>query len=85
MNDKMKHLCGGMAAAVVALPCYHSSNDLFVGLWAALFTALLVGAVKEWCDNSTPGNQWNWVELLMTVVGGVLVALFIVMLHFGKG
>lgn len=86
MNDKMKHLCAGMAAAAaVALPCYLSANDLFTGLWASIVTAALVGAVKEWCDNCTPGNQWNWVELAMTVVGGVFVALFIVLLHFGKG
>lgn len=73
------------AALAVALPCYLSCNDLFVGLWAAIVTAALVGATKEWCDNNTPGNAWNWVELLMTVIGGVLVALFIVLLHFGKG
>ena len=86
MNDKMKHMVAGMVAAfVVALPCYLSSNDLFVGLWASVVTALLVGAVKEWCDNNTPGNAWNWIELLMTVVGGVVVALVIVLLHFGKG
>lgn len=82
----MKHLCAGMAAALaVALPCYLSSNDLFVGLWASIVTAVLVGATKEWCDNNTEGNKWDWWDFAATCIGAVLVALFIVLLHYGKG
>lgn len=92
MNDKMKHLCAGMAAAFVGIPVYQLAYDattdthhLAAAIWATIVSGILIAVCKEWCDNNTEGNKWDWMDFLATCIGAVLVALFIVLLHFGKG
>ena len=85
MNDKKKHFIAGLlVAALVGLPCFLESLNLFAGLWASLVSGILIGVCKEWCDYSNSG-KWEWPELLCTIGGAVLVAVFIILLHFGKG
>jgi len=86
MKDKKYHVLAGLlVAAFVGLPCYLESLNLFAGLWASLTGGIIAGGVKEWCDMRTPGNKWDWLDFGCTVIGAVLVALFIVAMHYGKG
>ncbi len=85
MTDKKKHFIAGLAAAiVVALPVYLESVNLFAGLWSALTSGIIIGCCKEWLDYNASG-KWEWPELLCTIGGAAVVAVFIIMLHFGKG
>lgn len=86
MKDKKYHVLAGLlVAAFVGLPCYLESLNLFAGLWSALTSGIIAGGVKEYCDMRTEGNKWDWWDFLATCLGAVIVALFIVGLHFGKG
>lgn len=86
MTDKKKHFIAGLATAiVVAMPCYLESLNLFAGLWSALTSGIIAGGVKEYCDMRTEGNKWDWMDFGCTCLGAVIVALFILGLHFGKG
>lgn len=86
MTDKKYHvLAGVLVAAFVGLPCYLESLNLFTGLWSALTSGIIAGGVKEYCDMRTEGNKWDWKDFGFTCLGAVLVALFIILLHYGKG
>ena len=86
MKDKKYHvLAGVLAAAFVGLPCYLESINLFAGLWTALTSGILAGGVKEYCDMRTEGNKWDWLDFVATCIGAVIVAVFIILLHYGKG
>ena len=86
MKDKKYHVLAGiLVAAFVGLPCYLESLNLFAGLWSALTSGIIAGGVKEYCDMRTEGNKWDWLDFAATCIGAVLVALFIVAMHFGKG
>ena len=85
MADKKKHFIAGLVTAiVVALPVYLECVNLFAGLWAALTSGIIVGGVKEWCDY-VYAWKWDWRDFLATIGGAVLVAVFIVLMHFGRG
>jgi len=85
MNDKKKHFIAGLAVAiVVALPVYLESINLFAGLWSALVSGIIIGVCKEWCDYIYT-SKWDWKDFLATCIGVVVVAVFIVLMHFGKG
>jgi ABC-type transporter Mla maintaining outer membrane lipid asymmetry permease subunit MlaE len=86
MKDKKYHVLAGLlVAAFVGLPAYLESLNLFVGLWSALTSGIIAGGVKEYCDMRTEGNKWDWWDFGCTCIGAVIVAVFIIMLHFGKG
>ena len=86
MTDKKYHVLAGLlVAAFVGLPCYLESLNLFAGLWSALTSGIIAGGVKEYCDMRTDGNKWDWLDFAATCIGAVIVALFIVLLHYGKG
>lgn len=86
MKDKKYHvLAGALVAAFVGLPAYLESLNLFAGLWSALTSGIIAGGVKEYCDLRTDGNKWDWWDFGCTCIGAVIVALFIILLHFGKG
>ena len=84
-KDKIKHIiAGALAALVVALPVWLSSNDLFAGLWGCL-AGIIAGGVKEWCDNNTEGNEWSWSDFGYTCIGVAIAVVVILAFHFGKG
>lgn len=86
MKDKKYHVLAGLlVSAFVGLPCYLESLNLFAGLWAAIVSGIIAGGVKEYCDLRTEGNKWDWLDFAATCLGAVIVAVFIVGLHFGKG
>ena len=85
MKDKKYHVLAGLLIAVaVGLPAYLESVNLFAGLWASLTSGVIAGGVKEWCDNKY-NWEWDWRDFAATCLGAVIVALFIIGLHFGKG
>lgn len=85
MKDYLKHIiAGAIVAALVGLPAYLDSGNLFAGIWAAGVSGLIAGAIKEWCDN-TYNWEWSWKDLGFTAIGALLVVLFIIGLHFCKG
>ena len=86
MTDKKYHVLAGLlVAAFVGLPAYLESLNLFAGLWSALTSGIIAGGVKEYCDLRTEGNKWYWWDFAATCLGAVIVAVFIIMLHYGKG
>lgn len=86
MKDKKYHVLAGLLIAVaVGLPAYLESVNLFAGLWSAIVSGILLAGCKEYCDMRTEGNKWDWLDFGCTCIGAVLVALFIVAMHYGKG
>lgn len=86
MTDKKYHVLAGLLiAAAVGLPAYLESLNLFAGLWPALTSGIIAGGVKEYCDMRTEGNKFDLWDFAATCIGAVIVAVFIVGLHFGEG
>lgn len=86
MKDKKNHVLAGLlVAALVGLPCYLECLNLFAGLWSVLTSGIIAGGVKEYCDLRTEGNKWDWLDFAATCMGAVIVALYIILLHYGKG
>ena len=88
MTDKKYHILAGLLIAVaVGLPAYLNNVDLFAGLWSALAGAMVAACVKEYCDTGycLDPTRWDWKDIGFTLIGAVLVALFIVGLHYGRG
>lgn len=86
MNDKKLHIIAGLAIALaVALPAYLESLNLFAGLWSALTSGIIAASIKEYYDYKTEGNTWDWWDWGCTIIGAILVAVFIICLHYGKG
>lgn len=85
-NDKVAHISVGiMVAALVGLPAYLESMNLFCGLWPAITGGVIAAAVKEFCDDNTDGNNWDWRDFGASLIGVLVVVVFIILLHFGKG
>ena len=85
-KDKITHFCAGIIVAVlVGLPAYLESMNLFSGLWPAIVGGLLAAGIKEMCDDNTEGNNWDWRDFGTSAIGVAVVALFIVLLHYGRG
>jgi hypothetical protein len=85
-KDYITHFCAGaMVAALVGLPAYLESLNLFSGLWPAITSGLLAAGIKEMCDDNTDGNNWDWKDFGATAIGVLVVAVFIILLNFGKG
>lgn len=86
MKDKKYHVLAGLlVAALVGLPCYLESLNLFAGLCSAIVSGTIAGGVKEYCDMRTEGNKFGLWDFLATCLGAMIVALFIIGLHFGRG
>lgn len=86
MTDKKYHVLAGLLIAIaVGLPAYLESLNLFAGLWSALTSGIIAGGIKEYCDMRTEGNKFDLWDFLATCLGAVIVAVFILGMHFGKG
>lgn len=93
-KDKKQHLVMGAAAAiVVGFLTYLISGEVAVernvaaGVYAALAGGFVAAAVKEWCDTDYifDPTAWDWWDIGCTMIGALIVALGIVLLHFAKG
>lgn len=92
MKDKINHIFAGLLIAFVGIPCYQFTFDeatgsyhLAAAIWATIVSGILLAGCKEYCDMRTEGNKFDLWDFLATCLGAVLVALFIIMLHYGKG
>ena len=84
-KDNILHSVAGLVVtAMIAIPCYCSSGDLFSGLWACL-AGVVAGGIKEWCDTQMEWNGWSWKDFGWTCLGVALVVLFIIGMHYGRG
>ena len=84
-KDKLTHIfVGMMVAALVGLPTYLDSLNLFAGVWSAAWSGIIAAAVKELCDDNTDGNNWDWHDFGATAIGVAIVVVFIILLHFGR-
>lgn len=91
-NDKKYHVLAGLLTFFVGLPCYQLAYDpatdthyLAGAVWATIVSGILLAGCKEFCDMQTEGNKFDLWDFLATCLGAVLVALFIILLHYGKG
>jgi len=86
-QDKKQHILAGLfVAAIVGLPCYLESINLFAGLWATIVSGIAIAACKEWCDNDySLAGYFDWRDFLWTIAGAVLIALLILGMHYGRG
>lgn len=92
-QDKKQHLVmGAFTAIVVGFLTYLVSGEygqlnVAAAVYAALSGGFVAGCVKEYCDHgySLDPMQWDWKDIGFTMIGAVIVALFIVGMHFGKG
>lgn len=85
MKEKITHIiCGALVSALIGLPVYLESLNLFAGVWSALLSGIIAGGIKEWCD-TVYDNKWSWSDFGYTAIGASMVTLFIILLHIGKG
>lgn len=91
MNDKKKHFIAGLATFLVGLPVYQFAYDaatdthyIAAAIWATIVSGIMLALCKEWCDYVYT-SKWDWRDFLATCIGVVVVAVFILLLHFGKG
>jgi len=92
MKDKKYHVLAGLLTFFVGMPVYQFTFDeatntyhLAAAIWATIVSGILFAGCKEYCDLRTEGNKWDWLDFAATCLGAVIVAVFIIMLHYGKG
>lgn len=91
-NDKIKHIAAGLLTVFVGIPTYQLTFDettatyhLAAALWSTIVSGILLAGCKEFADNKQDGNKFDWLDFAATCLGAVIVALFIVAVHFAKG
>ena len=71
--DKLLHFLCGMIIALISLIVFKS----FI---TAIVLTAWIGAAKEIFDMRKNDNKFDWLDLLFTIVGGLLGAAFYVFL-----
>lgn len=93
-KDKIQHIfCGVAAAIVVGFLTYLISGEVAAernvaaGVYSALAGGFVAAAVKEWCDTKycLDPSKWDWRDIGATMVGALVVALGILLMHYAKG
>lgn len=93
-KDKKQHIfCGVAAAIVVGFLTYLISGEVAAernvaaGVYAALAGGFVAAAVKEFCDAEycIDLSKWDWRDIGATMIGALIVALGILLMHFAKG
>ena len=86
MKDRINHFfAGALIASAVGMPAYLENVDLFAGIWSALISTIICACVKEFCDNNTDGNKWDFMDILFTILGALLIVLIMLGFYYGKG
>lgn len=67
--DKWMHFCAGLIVAAFFTIVFKA------GAFAILF-ALLAGIIKEFCDSWKDDDKWDWLDLLATTFGGLIIEIF---------
>ena len=83
---------GVIVAIVVGFLTYLVSGEaagynVAAGVYSALAGGFVAAATKEYCDKGYcfDPSKWDWADIAATVVGAVIVAAGILLLHFAKG
>lgn len=79
MKDKIMHFCAGIivATVTVSVAAFWEHNKLWLAV-GAIGSACTVGAAKELYDEVTGKGCSEWLDLIATAFGGLLVATIIV-------
>ena len=46
-----------------------------MGFWC-FWPVIAIGFIKEFIDNWKEGGEFDWIDLLATVLGGLVIAVF---------
>lgn len=83
---------GAATAVVIGLITYLFSGEnggysLSAGVYSAFAGAFVAACIKEYCDAGycLDPTSWDWKDIGATMIGGTVVALLIVGLHYGIG
>ena len=85
MIDRCKYILTGLfPAAVLGIPCYVDKYNLSFGLLVCLVVAVAIGLMRFFfcIGNNKP---WSWKAFCWNCLGVAIVAVFIVLMHIGKG
>ena len=63
-SNRYKHLIGGLLVGILAFTP-----------WTALYAAAVAASCLELKDK-LKGRLWDWIDWSLTVIGGILSALF---------
>ena len=67
-SDRYKHLIGGFLIALITF------NPIY-----ALYSSILAASCLEFKDKQW-GGEWDWQDWIITVVGGVLAMVLLIIL-----
>jgi len=91
-KDKLYHILAGMLTFLVGIPVYQLAYDaatdkhyLAAAIWATIVSGILLAGCKEFCDMRTPGNKWDWWDFGATILGVLVVVVFIILNYIGRG
>jgi hypothetical protein len=78
-KDKVLHFCAGIAVAtiVVSIAAFWERNTWWLAA-GAVGSSCAIGAAKELYDELTGKGCSEWLDLIATAFGGVLVATIVV-------
>lgn len=72
-TDKIKHiavcvLVSATASAIESLAGANYCQSLIAGLTAGV----AIGVGKEYGDKFSPGNKWDWLDIIADIIGSVI-------------
>lgn len=82
-KDKWLHFTCCMLIALVVTMILGMMSNWYVGALAGLSTAMGTGVGKEYGDAKSPGNKWDWKDILADLVGaavGIVIGIIIVLI-----
>lgn len=74
-KDKYLHFTCCMLIALIATAILGLMSNWYVGALAGLSTAMGTGVGKEYGDCKSPGNKWDWKDILADFIGAIVGAL----------
>lgn len=62
-SNRLKHLIGGFVVGLLSL-----------NWWCAIYATIVAASCLELKDKLY-GNKWDWIDFVMTIVGGMIPTL----------
>ena len=81
-TDKFLHFCACCGATIVVSAC-----TFFLGKTSSIFCgglfALGLGLGKEYGDSKSPGNKWDWWDIVADLIGiacgiGIILVIYLI-------
>lgn len=77
-KDKKAHLfVSFLIATIIYLIFWWLSSDFLVSMVASFTCSLGVGIGKEYGDDKSPNNKWNWWDILADIIGALLGSIWL--------